>query len=425
MRNKIFSLILLAIIALIIDFCYGFRLYAFGNIFDIIYFFLFTIVCFLFFTSLTYGLLFNFKKNFTKAVTFTIICFLFSMFLASRSIAISKYWLYSIDIPLRASFDLWQQDEFLAHKAIPNADGYYEYFIDDTISGKIITRFDSLGFRTVQKENQIKSDTTNLFLGCSWTFGDFIEAEEGYPYKVSHLLNHNFINAGASAYGLAHMIQLVDSLIPKHEFNYVFVQLSPWLADRAMSFNGPIYYGYRPFPYFSDNEKDFILNQIPYNVKTSKRDWRNKKKYVDKLHFVITTGFEEEIINYSSYKLAQLKLKFGLISEPTNNKKELEIFFYKYVLEKCKEYNTTPIILKLGYKNNENLALLEMLKENVEVIDLDFALKSDSSDIENDNRFKIFHQKENGEKIYYDDHPNSAANSIFSEIIFKTINNLQ
>jgi hypothetical protein len=347
------------------------------------------------------------------------------MFVAGRFVAMSKYFLYSVNISRRTSDNLWQQDNKLAHKGIPLSKGYYEYFLGDSITGKVKVEFDSLGFRGVMKTNNINSDTLNLFLGCSWTFGDYIIAEEGYPYKLSKLLNQNFINTGASAYGLAQMIQLLDSLIPKHSFNYAFIQLSPWLANRAMSFIGPTAYGYRPFPYFSESNNAFFLEYTPYRVKKKRSDWRLKNKFIDKLNFYITTGFEEEIFNYMNYKIAILKSEIGLLNKPTTNKNKLEIYFYNYVINKCKEYNVKPVIIKVRYENImfENPYLIQYFKEkNITVVDLDVALENDTTDIKNKRRYEIYHELANGEKVYYDDHPNSLANSIYSNAIFNSLN---
>jgi hypothetical protein len=350
--------------------------------------------------------------------------------LAGRVVSISKYYLFVINEPKRPSKNLWQPDIHLAHKGVPLKKGYYEYFID-SINGQIDVQFDSLGFRCVSVTNKINSDTLNLFLGCSWTFGDFITAEEGYPHKLSKLLNQDYINTGASAYGLAQMKQLLDSLIMKQSFNYVFIQLSPWLSKRAMSFNGPSYFGYNPFPYFSQKNNTFQIEKKPYEVIKNRREWRSRKSCFDKLNFYVTNGFEEEIFNYFNFKWAVFKSNIGLLKKPTKNKNELELFFYKHAIDICKQYNAIPVILKFGYQklgfnidrlpdNEELLKFLEL--EKIKVIDIDDALLTDTVDYDNPRRFEIYHKLPNGEKIYYDNHPNPLANTIFSKTIFNSLN---
>lgn len=424
MKKKLISAFLFVVILLVIDFLYTkFGLKRNTKIIDIIYFILASLFTFMLIANLLYGALFSFKKNKIKSIFFSILILCLSMFLAGRNVKISKHWFYAVHQSKFFSSNLWQQDKFLGFKGTPNEDGFYEYHIGNKISGKIQISFDSLGYRALKPKYQINSDTLNLFLGCSWTFGDFINSEEGFPYKISKRLNHNFINAGASGYGLSQMIQLIDSLVPKYKFKYVFVQLSPWLSDRGMKFNGPSFYGYKPYPYFSDQKNSFKLNYIPFQIKESKRKWRGKKSYLQKIYFTFTTGFDKNIIDYFSFQMAVLKSNFYLINKPTKNKRDLELFFYNYVIEKCREFNAKPIIFKVGYTPvKENNLLIKVLNEkNIPVIDLDSALHTNGKYLQNIQENRIFHLK-NGKKIYYDGHPNPEVNTKISEIMVNYIN---
>jgi hypothetical protein len=435
MKQKLVSTLILIFFLISFDFVYtwfalnGYE-FTYRWRYEFIHLIIITFLFFFILANLTYKSLFSFNSSKIKILFSLISLLLFSFFLAKRVVSISKYYLFAINEPKRPSNELWQPDLYLAHKGIPFKKGQYEYFID-SINGQIDVQFDSLGFRCVSEANKIKSDTLNLFLGCSWTFGDFIIAEEGYPHKVSKLLNQNYINAGASAYGFAQMKQILDSLIIKHSFKYVFIQLSPWLSKRAMSFNGPSYFGYSPFPYFSEKNNSFQLEKTPYRAIKKRREWRSKKSYINKLKFYVTNGFEEEIINYSRYQMALLKSNLGLLKKPTNKKNELELFFYQHAISICNQHNAIPVIIKFGYQklgfnidrlpDNEEL-IIYLKKNNIKVIDLDYALMIDTTDFNNPKRFEIFHKLQDGKKLYYDNHPNPWANTIFSNTIFNSLN---
>ncbi len=426
MKQKITSTFLILSVFIIVDIVYTlYGLKIDSSISDKIYFVISSILFFLVLSNLTYKILFDFNKNYLKAVAYIGIILFVSMFVSGRFVAMSKYFLYSVNIPKRPTNNLWQTDKKFAYKAVPLSKGYYEYYLSDSVSGKVEIQFDSLGYRSVKASNIINADTLNLFLGCSWTFGDYIQAEEGYAYKLSKQLNHNFLNAGASGYGLAQMIQLSDSLLSKHSFKYCFIQYSPWLADRAMSLNVPRPYVSRPFPYFSENNGEFFLEEIPYEVDKNERDWRLKNKYIHKLKFYFTTGFKEQFLNYSKSRISRVKSELGLIKKPTENKNQLEFFFYKHIIENCKKFNVTPIVLKVGLpkSGSYNPKLFEFLNEkDVKVIDLDLALKNDTTDLTNKNRYLIYHEFSSGDRVYYDGHPNALANSIFSNSIFNSLN---
>ena len=381
------------------------------------------LIIFFLILNIIYKLLFNFNQK-LKSLFFILFSLLISLFIQFRFIAITEFWMYSVNIQKGATKNLWKFDYKLAHKLNKNTTGSYFYHINnkETIKIKVLT--DSIGFRGLEKNHYIKSDTMNLFLGCSYTFGDYIRSEEGFPYKTSKLLNQNFLNAGGSAYGLGQMKDLFDNLTKKYKFNFVFIQLSPWLVSRAIDLNGPTFYGYRPFPYFSDYRNTFRLNNPAYTVcqNFNKNDfWRNKNTYLDKLHFLITTGFNVEIKDYFNFKITTLKVFLGLIPSPTKKRNELEIYFYDYIIKKCKKLNLKPVVLKLSLKDeNYNRKLLNLISQNALLIDLDKA-EIENYKTKNSEKNKIYYLDKKGVKIFYDNHPNEIVNTIYSEYIYNKI----
>lgn len=387
------------------------------------YFIFLLIFIFLFVQNLLYQRKYSFKSKKVKIFAYLLISFLLSFHLAGRINAMNNFYFYSKNKPKGTTQGLWQFDEFLAHKAIPNSKGFYEYNVGDSISGKIPVYFDSLGYRTVTPNSKINADTLNLFLGCSFTFGDYIEAKHTYPHLVSKKLDNNYINTGASAYGFGQMIQLIDSLIPKYDFKYVFIQMSPWLADRAMKLTGPTFYGYRPFPYFSDKQDSFKLNYPVFKSKMYKnKDLRETKpNYFERVQFFFTQGKNIEIMDY--YTFNWNRFKSGIINKPTIRKKELEKYFYDYAINSCRKSGATPIILKLRYENDDCADIVDFIEsKEVQVINLDYSLNelSQHNSLKYQALFSIYHKLEN-DSILIDGHPNNYAMELFSETIINNI----
>lgn len=348
------------------------------------------------------------------------------MHIADRLLAVNKAYISVETLKYKTSGNIYQFDSLMGQKGIPNARGSHDYYIGDSISGSIPIMLDEQAFRTVPDDLQIFSDTLDLFLGCSFTFGDLLPAEDCYPYKTSKLLNHSFINAGQTAYGLAQMKLLIDTLLPKYKFNYVFIQLSPWLADRAMVITGQTNYGFRPFPYFSDRGNGFVLNKPAFKSHFySSKQWRKTThSYVEKLSFALSDGWRFEILDYYSFVGSVIKIKLGIKPGPTKRKEELEKYFYNYAINRCKQYNAIPLILKLQYPNEECQDLLNYIRNKASVIDLDSDLERIINETGKDHKslFEIYHVYVE-DTIVFDQHPNKYAHELFSEKIFNELKN--
>jgi len=430
MGKKILSSLILIITFFFIDYLFFWflkRTYSewLQNFLNYLYLIFLVFSFFILIENLIYNSLFSFKSSRLRILIFLLLPFLISMHLAKRIVEINKFYFYSKTLSKFSSGSLWKPDQFLSHKAVLNSKGSYIYNIDYEIKGKVPVLFNNNGYRTVPDSLLLnKEDSLNIFLGCSFTFGDFIRPDQGYPYITSKYLENNFINAGASAYGLGQMNQLLDSILPKNNFKFVFIQLSPWLVDRAMSLNGPVYYGYRPFPYYSDSEKEFKLNYPAFDTRYYERNnWLGTPiSYSEKIKFMFTDGWKIEVLDYYSFLLANIKIKLGLLEKPTRKRKKLEKYFYNYAIEKCKENNSIPIILKLRYNNSYCRDLVSSIENKALLIDLDKDLDSivDKTGILYEDLFYIKHFS-GKDSIIIDNHPNKYSNALFSRRIYKDL----
>jgi hypothetical protein len=431
MGKKVFSTLVIIITFIVFDYIYfNFNVY-FGNIyfFSILYFVLCTVLIFLLLEIILYNKLFNLKSGKFRIIILTLIPLIISMLLADRLLVINNYYFYSKKYTV-IDKNLWKFDKLLGWRSIPNSTGSHNFYLGDSIKGSTPVIFDSIGFRTVPDSLKLRNSTLDLYVGCSFTFGNQIKAQYSFSYLTSKLLNHNYINAGASGYGLGQMIQLVESLTKRYHFKYVFIQLSPWLAERAMVLNGPTEQGYRPCPYFSDYEKRFKLNPPAYSTLRYKfRNWRESKpSYIERIEFIFSDGIKTKIHDFYNYQFARLKTKIGILPKPTNRNNDLEKYFYDYTINICKKNNAIPIILKMGYPwptPNQCIELLEYLKTKAEIIDLDFDLEKKVNELGNRNKTLVYvYTKYRNSIIVYDKHPNEFVNKLYSERIYIVLNSI-
>ena len=339
---------------------------------------------------------------------------------------INKLYFYTKNYKINDRGSLWQPDPLLSYKGIPNSKGTQDYYIGDSIKGGIYTEFDSIGFRVVKTQNRLNYNTLNLFLGCSFTYGTNITAEESFTYKTSKMLGNSYINAGGTGYGIGQMKILLDTLISKYKFKYVFLQLSPWLTDRAMKISAPLIYFYRPIPYFSD-DNEFKLNYSAYeNTSMSYTyNWNiSKTSYSDKFKFILTDGMKIELLDYMRLSIAKLKVFLGILPKPAKNRESLEKYFYEYAINKCKENHAIPVVLKLCYPDSNAISITNYLKDKCIIIDLDKDLNQKVIDTGKSyyELYSIYHVHK-GKHLIFDTHPNALANDIISQKIYSILSN--
>lgn len=432
MKSAIKNILFFVVLFLVFDFIFyksrhsfgGWRFYHFFEV--LAYFTLF----FLFLLSMLYKKAFTFKSSKVKVVVILVLCFVLSYHLAGRVIAINNGYYTTKMATWDVSPGLWKFDKELAYVGVPNATGTYSYYIGDSITVKVPVYFDANGYRTVPESLQLRAPEKDLFLGCSWTFGDLVNAENTYPYLIAKGLGHSYTNTGASGYGEAQMMEIANKLIPKNHYTYTFIQLSPWLADRSMDICGPTGFGYWPNPYFSKNKDGkFELHPLAYSILgTYEHEWRNAKmSYWDKFRFCLRLGTSIEIADYYSYNFAKLLVATGVKAKPTKDKKDLEVYFYNYLVDLCKANNTTPVIIKFGYNypTDSNMGYVERsLAGKVRIIDLDSAtheLAKGASEEQYSKLFKIWHVTKRGDSIFANGHPSVYAHKVFADKVISVL----
>jgi uncharacterized membrane protein (Fun14 family) len=319
-------------------------------------------------------------------------------------------------------------DSVLGFSPIPNSQGAQVY----PVGSAIPVKYDQDGFRVPIKTNQVLHHPRPLILslGCSFTFGAATLAKDTYPVLVAQSLQGTSKNAGVCSYGLAQMLLLAERLIPLQKPDYILMQYSPWLVDRATSPFAPSYYAKLPSPYFYEKDDEFLLHPPVFLMKVLElpiQPYRDTPKSIsDALSFFWNIGFplflydDLHILKYIVDNLT------GAIPTPTNSKKELIKYIYKRVNDIAKENGAKLVIVALG--NNVNpvevkglsfppdalfINAQEILRKQVNI--------NHNGDLNNNNYRKDYaHWRGNPPKVI-DTHPNERAHKIIADAIVATI----
>lgn len=151
---------------------------------------------------------------------------------------------------------LYTADAELGFAYIPNSQGAEKI----PMGPDIPTRFDELGFRVpVGIDASSSQRPLVLALGCSYTYGAKVCAEDAYPYLVGLSLNGTSKNGGVSSYGLSQMLISAMKFVPVLKPDYLLVQFSPWLVSRATTPFAPSHFGELPVPFFYEKDQGFAL----------------------------------------------------------------------------------------------------------------------------------------------------------------------
>jgi hypothetical protein len=296
------------------------------------------------------------------------------------------------------------------------------------IGPDIPMQFDDDGFRVpVGEQRKDRGRPLILALGCSFTYGDACYAEETFPHKVAGLLGGTELNAGGCSYGLAQMLLLAERLIPKYSPDYVIVQYSPWLVDRATAHFAPSYFSKAPNPFFADTHTGQVELQPPvfqrYDIDLS--PWRTSERGVlEFTSFLFRAALPLFVHDDARYLLYRFRLAVGQVHEPTKNRTEVVRTVYGRIQALCSECGAIPVVVVLGYKIEPVPIPPELLETGLPVADAQALLLSslpESTEIAYGAAYRHFR---GSPPVCVDDHPNDRAHTLIAESIVDCIRSL-
>ena len=286
-------------------------------------------------------------------------------------------------------------------------------------------RYDKDGFR-IPFEDKLNTKNIHpvvLALGCSFTYGAATHAENTFPYLVGTYLGGSTKNAGVSSYGLSQMVIMAKQLIPRHKPDYVLVQYSPWLVDRAVRPFSPSHFGKFPNPYFvEENNEDKLVIKLPvFQTKILELpidEYRKSQKgFSDFLSFLEDVGlplFLHDDFNMTAYTLAKvLRLK----ERPTKNRWGVIQHAYGEIFRVSEQNGAKMIIVVLGENHHPVPVQKDLLPKNAIVVDAHSALLNRLSTIDKQSYQRQYSHWRGDPPSLVDDHPNEHAHRIIAEMI--------
>jgi hypothetical protein len=286
-------------------------------------------------------------------------------------------------------------------------------------------QFDAEGFRIpVGEQKADRSRPLILALGCSFTYGDACLAEDTFPHKVAQSLGGTELNAGVCSYGLAQMMVLAERLIPQYSPDYVLIQYSPWLFDRAATHFAPTYFSYAPSPFFADTHTGGVELCPPvfsiYDIDLS--PWRaSRRGPLDFASFLLRRAlplFIHDDVSIFSYRVRRA---MGLIKNPTGNRSEVLKIVYGRIQALCSQNKSSPLIIILGDSSAEVPVPDELRALGMPLVNAHAALIAALAEPTDDAYRQAYAHFRGSPPVCVDGHPNPHAHTLIAESIVDRI----
>jgi hypothetical protein len=289
-------------------------------------------------------------------------------------------------------------------------------------------RFDDHGFR-VPFEPSAAADLASpsaLTLGCSFTYGEVCLAEETYTHMLGNLTGCRCMNAGVTSYGLAQMLILAQTMIPAYRPDYVVVQHSPWLVQRAQNFYAHIAFGATPVPFFAETSSGELYVHAPvFRSKAaalSVDGFRGSPASLnDYLSFLLTIS--GPLLLHDDYHMSVHRIKRlgGFTPRPAANPHKIVDYVYRQIADLCAKYNSKMIILVLGGNaepvDHEGLDHIP----GARIVDAQRALLAKLPQRTPGAYLKTYGHWRGDPPVCVDEHPNAAAHMIIAQELAKAI----
>jgi hypothetical protein len=240
---------------------------------------------------------------------------------------------------------------------------------------------------------------------------------------VGNYLGGSTKNAGVSSYGLSQMVIMAKRLIPRYKPDFVLVQYSPWLVDRAVRPFSPLAYGKFPNPYFVDEDsEDNVVIKLPvFQPKLLELpidEYRKPKKgFFDFLSFFGNIGlplFLHDDFNMTAYTLAKF---LRLQDRPTKNRSAVIQYAYGEISTIAEQNGAKVIILVLGEDHHPVPVQKDLLPNNVIVVNAQSELLNRLPIIDKQSYQRQYGHWRGDPPILVDGHPNEHAHRIIAEMI--------
>lgn len=374
----------------------------------------------LFLLSVAYGRIWNFKSSGGRLIALVIaFCIVLSGTSWLRSVQQRSFKLHSYynnENRRGWSGRAHQNDSLLGFAPIRNARAWHTFPVGDPIP----MGFSKDGFRIpLNADSLLVSDQPDiLYLGCSFTYGDAMLAEETFAHVASKTLNKTYINAGVCSYGLSQMVLLAKQLLPKYRPDYVVVQHSPWLVERSLEPIAPVKYGTVFNPYFVEKDGSIrieppVSRSLIFDVDAERAKKESRMAWL----------WSEGLAFFIKQDLKALKHWIGGKDLSTAEAMDAARWGYEQIVSEAREVNSSVILLPLY--ESELPSYFQDLQDpdDVLVARPDSIMQAYLSSVPSgDFEKEFYHWRVDGaDTIRVDTHPNKKAHQLIATSIAEVI----
>jgi hypothetical protein len=315
-------------------------------------------------------------------------------------------------------------DAELGFAPIPDSQGAEVFPIGDDVPA----RYDKDGFRVPLEDGGstlLNQHPIVLTLGDSFTYGAATLAENTYPYLVGQYLEGTARNAGVCGSGLSQMMVLAKRLVPNHKPDYLLVQYSPWLVDRAQSQFAPTYFGKVPTPYFFVRQNELVLHPPVFMTKIMDLPidrYRNTPaSVIDRGSFLWNVGLPLFVHDDFNMPYYYIRSAVGAVPEPATNPEQTTKYVYEEIAKVARANGAKLVIVILGFDDKPVQITEGLFPPDSIIVNAHNALLEHLPVVNAQTYFKLYGHWRGSPPVLVDLHPNENAHRIIAEAIVHKI----
>jgi hypothetical protein len=241
--------------------------------------------------------------------------------------------------------DVFRPDAELGFRPMENGRGAETF----PVGPDIPVWHDIHGFRIPVRQGYLHKRPYVLGLGCSFMYGATCDAEDTFVWRVGEALGGRGLNAGCCGWGLTEMVLRGAGEIARWSPEYVLVQYSPWLVDRAVSAFAPTYYSVVPQPYWVDMRHGggIRIERAPFmplvlDLGPWRHTPRSRREFV---RFLGAVGFPL----YAHDDWGMMWCLGGAMRRATKDRRAVIRDSYLLLADACTDAGSTMIVVVLGH----------------------------------------------------------------------------
>lgn len=318
--------------------------------------------------------------------------------------------------------DLLQYDASLGYASKPGGSGRWLIAYGDPVPAYI----DADGLRVPSPEAAADGERRPrlLFLGDSFTYGQLVAAENAFAWKAAAKLGGTALNAGVPGYNLAQMTLRARQLVPKLKPDYVVVQYSPWLAERALTEFAPsVYPTHVSVPYYANSDAGLAIQPPlfrPAIFSLPEKYWQSAPGFADRFSFITTVALPALLWDDSNMLWLRSKQLLGLAKRPATDQEAVIRKAYDDINNVARENGARLIIAVLGF-GEEFPVPGQLFPRDIYGVNTQIALMQPLQDKSRDSYVRHYWLWRGNPPQPVDAHPNEQAHEIIAQTLAQRV----